>query len=610
MAVDRSVNVEHQLLNRTGSYTPLRGYAAIGDGRTVAVVARDGSIDWLCLPDLDSPAVFDSLLDAESGGRFALSPRSPFEASRRYLPGTNVLETTFQTSAGVVRVTDAMTLPTALLSPQRELVRAVEGLTGSVAMRWELVPRFGFGAKPTRIGRRAGVPVATCGANALALCTWDAGEPKSTIESIHGHFEAAAGERTLFALSASHQEPLVIPCRPDVEVRLAATIATWRRWSEGLRPVRQWPAVRRSALALKLLVHAPSGAIAAAATTSLPEVIGGERNWDYRFCWVRDSAFMLNALLRLGCIEEADAFFWWLMQASALTHPRLRVLYRLDGGAYAKEQTVGLPGYRASRPVRIGNGAAGQLQLDVYGDLLCAASLYVEAGRAIDADVGRRLAEIADLVCRIWREPDAGLWEVRSSPQHFTQSKMMCAIALERAVRLARAGQIPARHASVWQEEAAAVRDFVDGQCWSVSKGSYVRHPRTDDLDASVLLGVLFGYSDPRDARLIATVEAVRRELCHGPFVYRYSGDDGLCGREGAFLTCSFWLVEALALQGHQAEAGDLMAQLVGQANDVGLFAEEIDTSTREFLGNLPQGLTHLALIGAALALEAGGGAS
>ena len=599
---------EHQAVIRTGGYAPLRDYAAVGDGRTVALIARDGSIDWLCLPDLDSPALFDSLLDAESGGRFVLSPRSPFEASRRYLPGTNVLETTFETSSGVVRVTDAMTIPTAALSPERELVRAVEAVSGSVAMEWELVPRFGFGAKPTRVGRRAGVPVATRGADALALCSWNAGEPETTVGSIRGRFDVAVGERALFALSISHQEPLVIPCRNDVEARLAATARLWRRWSDGLRPVSAWPgAVSRSALALKLLVHAPSGAIAAAATTSLPEVVGGERNWDYRFCWVRDSAFMLNSLLRLGCVEEADAFFWWLMQASALTHPRLRVLYRLDGGTDARERAARLPGYRASSPVRIGNGAAGQLQLDVYGDLLYAAWLYAEAGRSIDADVGARLAEIADLVCRIWTEPDAGLWEVRSGTQHFTQSKMMCAIALECAIRLGRAGQIPSRHASRWHKAATAIREFVDEHCWSMSRESYVRHPGSDELDAGVLLGVLVGYGDPRDTRLRATVEAVRLELAHGPFVYRYSGEDGLSGKEGAFLTCSFWLVEALALQGRRVEAGDLMAQLVDLANDVGLFAEEVDPTTGDFLGNIPQGLTHLALIGAALALETEG---
>ena len=592
---------------RTDGYAPLREYAAIGDGRTVALIAGDGSIDWLCFPNLDSSPVFGALLDAETGGRFSLSPLAPFETSRRYLPGTNVLETTFTTISGVVRLIDSLTLPSGQLSPQRELVRSVEGVAGSVAMGWEVVSQFGFGARPARIGRRVGVPVVTRGADAVALCSWGIGEPKVTAASINGTFEVVQGGRSLFALSASHQEPLVLPSRQDVEARLAATSVVWQHWSNGLGTGSAWPTiVMRSALVLKLLVHAPSGAIAAAATTSLPEVLGGERNWDYRFCWVRDSAFVLNALLRLGCFDEADAFFWWLMQASQLTHPRLGVLYRINGGADAREHTLGLPGYRGSRPVRVGNEAAGQFQLDVYGDLLHAAWLYAQAGRLLDADIGTRLAEMADFVCAIWREPDAGLWEVRNERQQFTQSKMMCAVALDRALWLAREGSIPGRHAARWKTEATAIRGFVDEHCWSVTKGSYVRHVGTDELDASVLLGVLYGYDDPHAERLLSTVEAVRRELSHGPFVYRYSADDGLSGKEGAFVTCSFWLVEALALQGKRAEANELMAQLVALANDVGLFAEEVDPATGAFLGNLPQGLTHLALIGAALSLDEG----
>ena len=472
-------------------------------------------------------------------------------------------------------------------------------------MSWELNPGFDFGAKRFRLGRRAGVPVATCGNDALALCSWSGGEPEVSRGSISGRFEASPGHQGLFALVAAHQEPLILPAQSQVEARLAATAAMWRSWSARLQAAGPWAAeVVRSSLALKLLVHAPSGAIAAAATTSLPETIGGARNWDYRFCWVRDSALVLNALLRLGCAAEADAYFWWLMQASQLTHPRLRVLYRLDGGARTPEQALALRGYRDSVPVRVGNAAAGQLQLDTYGDLLQAAWLYARSGRPIDADIAHRLAETADLVCRIWTEPDAGLWEVRSQPQHLTQSKMMCVIAVERACQLAQAGHLPAKHAARWADTGAAIREFIETNCWSDTKASYVRHSGSDELDASVLLGTIFGYGPPGDERLYHTVEAVRRELAHGPFVFRYSGEDGLAGQEGAFLTCSFWLAEALALHGRRAEAVELMDRLVGTGSDVGLFAEEVDPVTGEFLGNLPQGLTHLSLINAALTLD------
>lgn len=591
---------------RIDGYAPLSDYAAIGDGRTMALVARDGSIDWLCLPDMDSPAVFAALLDADRGGTFQLAPVSPCESSRRYLPGTNVLETTFHTEDGTVRVTDAMTLPGKALSPQREVVRTVQTDGAEVPMRWQVVPRFGYGATRTRITRRAGMPVAVSGAHAMAVCSWDTGEPTISAEGISGRFDATA-RPAIFSLCSSYQEPLVLPSRRDVEDRLTATTAWWQDWSRRFRPTRAWSGeVVRSALVLKLLVHAPSGAIAAAGTTSLPETIGGERNWDYRFCWVRDAAFVLGALLRLGCIEEADSFFWWLMQASQLTHPRLQVLYRLDGGTRADERSLPLAGYRGSSPVRVGNGAASQVQLDVYGDLFQAAWLYAEAGRPIDPDIGRRLGEMADLVCDIWRQPDAGLWEVRSAPQHFTQSKMMCAIALDRAVRLAHAGALPSRHIPRWESEAREIRAFVEERCWSDARQSYLRSAGSDDLDASLLLGVLFAYADPHGARLCATVEAVRRELSHGPFVHRYTGEDGLAGDEGAFLTCSFWLAEALAAQGRRGEARTLMDGLVGLANDVGLYAEEIDPATGAFLGNLPQALSHLALVHAALAFEGG----
>jgi GH15 family glucan-1,4-alpha-glucosidase len=590
-------------------YVPIADYAAIGDGRTVALVARDGSVDWLCLPDLDSPSVFAAVLDADRGGRFELQPDAPAQTQRRYLPGTNVLETTFTTAHGAVRVTDAMSLPSSDLGPAREMIRRVDGLSGRVPMRWRITPAFGYGSAPRRITYRGRIPVAVAGRDALAVCSWQAGEAQIDDAAIFGRFEARASSSALIALCAAHQEPLVFPAREQVERRLDATTAYWRRWAAQRAYDGPWrDAVIRSALALKLLFYAPSGAIAAAATASLPEEIGGERNWDYRFCWVRDSAFTLDALLRLGCPGEADAFFWWLLHASQLTHPRLQVLYRLDGGDRAPERTLQLDGYRGSRPVRVGNDAAEQTQLDIYGDLLQTALIYTEAGGRLDRETGRRLAGIADLVCRIWRQPDAGIWEVRSRPLQFTHSKMMCWVALDRALRLCDAGHLPSGHASTWRHEALAIREFIETCCWSDRLRSYTRDAGGDELDASLLLGIMLGYESPDPRRWTATVIALRRELGHGALLSRYSGQDGLRGTEGAFLCCSFWLADALARIGHLGEATELMEQLLPLANDVGLYAEELDPDTGEMLGNTPQGLVHLALINAAVSIAEASG--
>ena len=590
---------------RVHGYAQIRDYAAIGDGRTIALVAPDGSIDWLCLPDLDSPSVLGALIDAERGGRFLLEPEVPYEASRRYLPDTNVLETTFATSAGHVRLTDAMTLPSGDLSPYRELVRRVEGLAGMVPLRWRIEPRFGYGAAKTRFERRAGIPVALSGRDALALCSWEAGEPEYGEQAITGRFKIGEGGSSLLVLSAAHQEPLVLPSREDAEVRLQETARSWREWAPAREYSGPWrEAVIRSVLALKLLVFAPSGAIAAAATTSLPEEIGGERNWDYRFSWPRDAAFTLQALLALGCAPEARAFFSWILHASQLTHPRLQVLYRLDGRAEANEEALSLAGYRGSRPVRVGYGAADQTQLDVYGELLEAASRFASATGGLDRDHGRRLAELADFVCESWEQPDAGIWERRSEPAHFIQSKMMCAVALGRACELAERQLLPAKHGERWRREQERIREFVETRGYSERKRAYVQSAGEEELDASLLLAVLAGYDQPRAPRLLDTVDAVRRELARGPLIHRYLGEDGLPGEDGAFVACSFWLVEAYARQGRLEEAAALMDELVPLANEVGLFAEEIDPATGDFLGNFPQGLSHLALINAAVSIE------
>ena len=593
-------------LHRENGYAPIRDYGVIGDGRTAALVARDGSIDWLCLPSLDSGSVFAALLDAERGGAFRLAPTEPFTAERRYLDDSNLLETTYRTARGAVRVTDAMPLPVSGLAPTRELVRSIEGLSGGVDMRWGVEPRFGYGQGQTQIGRRAGVPVAHSGSDAMAVLSFEAGESQAGAEAIEGQFTARGGTKALLALSIAHGDPLVFPPRSAIERRTAGTLDYWRNWSEERSYDGPWrDAVIRSSLALKLLIHASSGAIAAAATTSLPEELGGVRNWDYRYSWIRDSSATLDALLSLGCPSEGEAFFWWLLHASQLTHPQVHVLYRLDGRAGLPESELDLSGYQGSRPVRIGNAAAPQRQLDVYGHLLQTAWLFVEAGGLLSADTSSRLASTADLVSSIWSDEDSGIWEVRGLTRHFTQSKMMCWVALDRACRLAADGRIPAKGASRWRAEASAIRRFVSDRCWSSERESYMRFPGASETDASLLLPILMGYgADGERLRLMATVRNIRAELGDGAHLHRYRGEDGLPGQEGAFLACSFWLVDALGRLGEIEEAGELMEELLAQSNDVGLYAEEIDPASGAFLGNFPQGLVHLALINAAVTLQ------
>jgi GH15 family glucan-1,4-alpha-glucosidase len=590
---------------RIDGYAPIEDYAVIGDGRTAALVARDGSIDWLCLPNFDSPSVFGAILDAERGGAFELCPTIPFESARRYLPRTNVLETLFTTDRGSVRVVDALTLPDDRLDPMRELVRSVEGVSGTVPMRWRFAPRFNYGAEAPRCEWRHGIPVATRGAEAVGIASWDAGAPAWRGLAVESAFDISAGASAWLALTAAYAEPLILPGRAAVAARLARTIAFWEEWSGAREYSGPWAdLVARSALVLKLLIFAPSGASVAAPTTSLPEDIGGERNWDYRFCWIRDSNFIISALLQLGRDKEARSQFWWFMQATALTEPELHVLYRLDGGVGIDERSIPLSGYRGSRPVRVGNGALEQTQHDVYGGLLETAWLYSEGHHALDGDTGEVLGRVADRVCDIWRQPDSGIWEVRNGPFHFTHSKVMCWVALDRAVRLAARGEVPSRHADRWRREAAAIRAFVEEHCWSPQLRSYTRTAGSQDVDASLLMMALMQFEDPRGERMQGTIDAVCRLLQAGDFVFRYRADDGVAGGEGCFVNCSFWLVSALARAGRVDEASDLMERLSRRANDVGLYSEEIDPAAGGFLGNFPQGLVHLALIDAALAIR------
>jgi GH15 family glucan-1,4-alpha-glucosidase len=521
------------------------------------------------------------------------------------LPGTNVLQTTFKTATGAVRVTDGMTVSDVGLEPMRELVRSVEGLAGRVPMRWRFSPRFEYGRTTGRRAWRNGVPIASCGASAVAVANWEAGTPSWNGDSLDARFEIGSGGRGLLALAYAHGEPLVLPGRRAVEQRLAGTIAFWEGWTGQCGYEGPWrDEVLRSALVLKLLIFAPSGASVAAPTTSLPEEVGGERNWDYRFCWIRDSSFAMEALLALGRYREAEGLFWWFLQATARTEPELRPLYRLDGGIHMPERILPLEGYRNSRPVRVGNGAIDQLQLDIYGHLFETAWLFSLGERPLDGDMGAVLARIADHVCDIWRQPDAGIWEVRNGSFHFTHSKVMGWVALDRACRLAERGEVSKRHVARWTREATAIEAYVETDCWSDRLRSYTRTARDSRVDASLLMLPLIGYGDPKGARTNGTIDAIMRELRRGDFVYRYLAEDGLQGGEGCFLNCSFWLVSALAHAGRVDEASALMERLVSRANDVGLYAEEIDPGSGGFLGNFPQALVHLALIDAAIAID------
>jgi len=589
---------------RVDGYVPIGDYAAIGDGRTVALIARDGAVDWLPLPTLDQEAAFAAVLDPEKGGCLRLAPEGEYGVRRRYLPHTNVLETTFKSETGTLRVTDSLNRDDGRLLPWVELARRVECTAGTVRVRWQVEPRFGYGTEETTIERIRGVPVAVGRRLRLATLAWGLGEPQHSTASVGGVAQLEEGDRGLLVCVATDDEPIPFPERDEVEARLDATGAAWKRWLGHRTSDTPWKKqVERSVLALRLLVYAPSGAMAAAATTALPERIGGSRNYDYRFSWIRDSALALDALSTLGYRDQVHESLSWLLDVTGPTHPRMQPLYALDGSVPRSQESLRLNGYRGSQPVRRGNGAATQRQLGSYGDLFGTVWHYVGHGNALDPTSGRRLAEVASFLCEIWENEDSGLWEL-DQQRHYTISKMACWSALTRAADLAEQGQLPGDERGRWLETAEAIRQFVEERCWSEAKRSYTFYADTDALDCAVLLGARLGYLDPGDDRFDGTIDALLREQrASGPLVFRYTG---MRGEEGAFLACSFWLVEALARAGRGDEARTLMEELLPLANDVGLFSEEIDPDSHELLGNFPQALTHLSLINAAVAMANG----
>jgi len=597
---------------RTNGFAAIGDYGAIGDGHVLALVASDGSIDWMCAPSLDSPSVFGALVAPERGGRFELRPTSGCEVARSYVEDSNVLQTTMRTSTGTVRISDALSRPGNGDRAGRELVRVVEGLAGEVPVRWRLEPRFDYAQRQADVAAHGDAWILGCGSPLrLGVQSWDAGDAAATTGGVGAEFVAREGTRALIA-AAIAEGPLLFSSRPAIEGRLEQTIEYWRRWVGRAEVPDRWSgAVRRGLLTLALLADARTGAITAAGTTSLPEAIGGSRNFDYRFAWVRDLSFTLDVLLRVGLDDVVERSFHWLLDATAHTHPRVDPVYRLAGAALRHQDSLPLPGYRGSTPVHVGNEAGSQLQLGGFGDLLDTAWLFTQNGGVLDAASGQRLADVVDLLASIWGRRDSGLWELGRIAQ-YGSSKLGCWAAFDRALRLAAANQIPGRHASRWRTARDAVRSYIERELYSSERGSYVQMAGSDTLDAAWLLAARRGFVEPDSDRMSSTIDAIRSELgAGGPLLYRYTG---MRTQENAFLACSFWLVEALARSGRFDEASEAMDALVLLGSDIGLYSEEIDPTSHALLGNFPQALTHLSLINAAVlfneALERAGQAA
>lgn len=589
---------------RRDGFAPIGAYGVIGDGLSAALVAADGSVDWWAVPSMDAPPVFAAILDPRDGGAFTLEPAVPYETQRRYLPETNVLETTFRTSGGTVRVTDALNRDVDGQLAWRELAREVRGDSGEVPMRWRVAPGDRFGRARPWAWQHDGRPLIRLKDQMIAVVTEGAGQPRVGRADVCGEFTARPGADALLALAVADDGPVPVPGAAAVRERLRATEAGWRRWSQTVSyqgPDRDL--VLRSALVLKMLTHAPTHGLLAAATTSLPERVGGKRNFDYRYGWVRDTSFALDALIRLGLQHETHGTLSWLLRAVSGTAPDIRPFYGLRGDVPEEGAELPVRGYRDSRPAHDGNKAVSQPQWGNFGDLLQVVWLSARHGPvALDPETARMLEGVADRVCDVWTKPDSGIWEL-GTHRHYTFSKMACWVALDRAVRLAEDGQLSAGNADRWRAEAAAVRDWIEARCWSRARGSYSFYAGSEELDASVLLAARMGYLPAADPRFGQTIDAIRGELADGALLYRYTGSRK---EEGAFLACSFWLADALALAGRDSEARHVLRETAARGNDLGLLSEEIDPVSGELLGNIPQALSHLALLMAACELAAG----
>jgi GH15 family glucan-1,4-alpha-glucosidase len=589
----------------------IEDYAVIGDGRSAALVSREGSIDWLCWPRFDSPSLFAALLDTGKGGAFRLGPNGPSRTRRRYLPGSNVLETTFFTQGGTLVLSDLMSVATedekrASPLPEHELLRVIECAQGAAQVELAVTMRPDYAR--TLAKWSDGGPLGLRASDRHGLYTLRGDVPIT----LHGdravaHFKLKQGERAAFSLCFESQAPALLPPLGAFALgRASRTRDFWAKWIARCTydgPYRD--AVERGLLTLKLLSYAPSGAIIAAPTTSLPERVGGPLNWDYRFCWLRDAAMTARAFFDLGFPDEATAFVSWLLHGTRLSRPRIDPLYDVFGNRPGRERTLDhLRGYRDSKPVRINNAAVGQVQLDVYGEVIDAVTQLWRRGVGVDRETARMLRDFGREVSRSWRRADHGIWEPREGPAHNTHSRLLCWAALDRLLELRAGGALPRFDFSDAHAQRAQIRADIEEHGWNPDLASYTQTLGGETLDASLLLMGWYGFAHPADARLRSTLERIRTRLSAGPaLLFRYEQSREV--QEGAFGICSFWAIDLMARgAGSLVEAERWFRQVQGYANDVGLFAEEMEPETGVPMGNVPQAFTHVGVVNAALTLE------